>query len=79
MVWPAYTKEFMATQIDIRFTWENNNEFEVLSKEGSQDTVTLVRMEENGNISALWPAATDLIERHFKSLMARIGSEMAQA
>ncbi len=63
-------------EVELTFKWENDVVFEVDIRD-NQHALTLVKMEENGQISELWPAASDLMERYVKSLMARIGQDMA--
>ena len=67
------------TEIELKITWENKVAFEVTAKEDAGDTVTVVRAEENGDLQALWPALTDVLERYIKTLMARIGKDMKEA
>ncbi|KKM60905.1 hypothetical protein LCGC14_1537110 [marine sediment metagenome] len=63
-------------EIELTIKWENNVAFEVTIKD-NQHTLTLVKMEENGDIAHLWPSATDLMERFIKRTMERIGKEMS--
>lgn len=65
-------------EIEIVLTWENNKSFEVTTKEDNGDVLVLSRMDENGMIATLWPAEADKMERYIKSLMTRVGKEMAQ-
>ena len=67
-----------ATVIDLRIEWENNNTFHVQSQEDSGPVLTVVKVDENGDVAALWPSLVDLMERHIKGIMARIGTEMAK-
>lgn len=64
------------TRIRIDIIWENNVAFDVAAKENDAKFKTVVRVEENGHISDLWPAVTDTVERYIKALMARIGKDM---
>ena len=65
------------TKIKMVISWENQKSFHVTIKEDNGDTLDLVKMDENGCIMALWPAMTDIMERYTRSLMQRIGEEMA--
>jgi len=65
-------------EIEIVLTWENTKGFGATSKEDDGPVLTLAKLDENGEIKTLWPAMSDLIERFMKSLMTRIGKEMAQ-
>ena len=67
------------TIIDLRISWENNQSFEAQSQEDSGPVLTIAKMDENGHISTLWPALTDIMERYIKALMVRIGEEMASS
>lgn len=67
------------TTIKLVIKWQNDSHFDVTSKENDEDVVTVLHMDENGDIPVLWPSATDMMERHIKNLMARIGADMAKA
>lgn len=67
------------TEIEILIKWENNVSFEVTAKENDGPTLTIVKADENGQITILWPALTDVMERYIKAIMARIGQEMSKA
>ena len=64
-------------EIELTLKWENSVSFEMTTKEDAGPVLTIIKMDENGHISALWPAATDLVEKHIRVLMKRIGEEMA--
>lgn len=64
------------TIITVKFIWDNNVEFKVTTKEDDGATLNVLQMHENGNISALFPAAKDLVDRYIKTLMVRIDGEM---
>lgn len=66
------------TVIDLKIAWENNQHFHVQSQEDSGPVLTVVKVDENGDIAALWPSLIDLMERHIKGIMARVGTEMAK-
>ncbi|KKL60916.1 hypothetical protein LCGC14_2200510 [marine sediment metagenome] len=63
-------------EIEVIFKWENSVSFEVTIKEDANPVLVLIKMEENGDITNLWPAAKDLVERYIRSLMAQVGKEM---
>lgn len=63
-------------EIELTFKWENTVTFEVTARDNGSP-LTIIKMDENDDIANLWPAASDLVERYMKSLMARIGKEMA--
>jgi len=65
-------------EIEITLKWENNVSFEATTKVDTGEVLTLAKLDENGEIATLWPAMSDLVERYIKSLMTRIGKEMAQ-
>lgn len=65
-------------EVEITLKWENNVSFRVTTKEDDGSVLTLSCMDENGVIATLWPAESDKMERYIRSLMARIGKEMAQ-
>lgn len=65
-------------EIEITLKWENNVSFEATTKEDDGAVLSLARMDENGQIAILWPSQSDCLERYIKSIMARIGKEMAE-
>ena len=65
------------TKIELEIKWKNNASFEVTAKENDGETATIVKADENGDLSALWSAFADVMERYIKTLMARIGKDMA--
>ncbi|KKM86965.1 hypothetical protein LCGC14_1273690 [marine sediment metagenome] len=64
------------TELEIMVRWENNESFEVTIKEDDGELLTLIKMDENGNISALWPHASAVVAKYIEDLLVRIGAEM---
>ena len=67
------------TKIELEIKWENNKVFQVLARENGGEIKIVVKAEENGDLTTLWSAFTDVMERYIKTLMARIGKEMASS
>ena len=65
------------TQVEVIFKWENNKKIEVEAKEGS-NTITVLRVDENGHLAEMMPAVLDLVERYIKALLTRVAKDMAQ-
>jgi hypothetical protein len=65
-----------ATEILMKFAWENGVGFTMTSKENNDPIVTIVDIDENGFISSLWPHTQAICEDYVKKELNRIGSEM---
>ena len=65
-----------ATEILMKLAWENSVGFTMTSKEGAEDVLTVVDIDENGFISSLWPHVQSICEDYLKKELNRIGSEM---
>ncbi len=64
------------TKIEVVFEWENDNFFKLTTKEDGGAESQVVRMDENGTISELWPAASNLCTLYVQSVMRRILADM---
>ncbi|KKL90373.1 hypothetical protein LCGC14_1905320 [marine sediment metagenome] len=60
----------------VRLTWQNGVRFKMDTKLDSGSYITILEMDENGDIGALWPHASQLCEKYFKQQMASIGEAM---
>ena len=61
------------TQV-LKLTWENKKHFKMVEDDGEK--VTIVMVEENGNIGAIWPEVQNICTRYFQSIIEKIGNEM---
>lgn len=66
------------TKISLDFKWENNNSFELTSKEGAEEKVSIVKVEENSCIAKLWGNVQALAIVYVAHLLERIGTEMKE-
>ncbi len=67
----------MAEQVRlVRLTWENGEGFKVDTKLDAGAYVTIIEMDENGNIAQLWPHAQKLCETYFERIVTDVGTEM---
>lgn len=64
--------------IVITLRWENQEFFEATSKKDDGDTITIVRVEEDGNIAAVWPHVGDIIKEQIRRDLDTIGSDMKE-
>ncbi len=67
----------MAEQVRlVRLTWENEVGFKMDTKIDAGSYITIIEMDENGNIAQLWPFAQQLCEKYFEKTITGIGTEM---
>ena len=64
------------TQYLIRVKYENGNVFSVEQKIGDGTYVTIIEVEENGAIGALWSGVQIACENYWKHLITTIGDIM---
>ncbi|KKN74732.1 hypothetical protein LCGC14_0387740 [marine sediment metagenome] len=60
----------------IRLTWENDVQFKMDTKLNDEDWLTIIEMDENGNISQLWEHAGALCKKYFETQVDFIGGVM---
>ena len=65
-----------ATEILMKFAWENGEGFTMTSKENDDAVLTVVDIDENGYMSELWPHTQSMCEDYVKKELNRIGAEM---
>ena len=59
--------------------WENGKSFEMLAQEeGAQDYITVVKLDENSDIAALWDSVQTICETYLKKQIAEVGAEMKE-
>lgn len=67
----------MAAQVRlIRLTWENGVSFKMDTKLDAESYVTILEMDENGNIAQLWASAQQLCEKYFEATITGVGNDM---
>jgi len=63
-------------QRTIKFKWENGKYFEMTEKEGDGETLTIIRVEENSNIAALWGNIAAICTNYLMKVIKVAGDEM---
>ena len=66
-------------QLEITLRWENQKHFTMEVQDGGQGQgpkITVVKAEEDGQISILWDYIQGACERYFKAKLGEIGVEM---
>lgn len=64
------------TKVELEFKWNNNEFFELTSKENDGEAITIVKVEENACIAKLWDNIQALAITFTAHLLERIGNEM---
>ena len=64
------------SELTLKFTWEDDVEFKLTSKRDAGPVKTVVALDENGNIAALWPHVRQLIETYVSKELGVIGGDM---
>jgi hypothetical protein len=62
--------------LTLKLKWENAKSFEMTEDDGK--TISIVKVEENGNIGVVWPHVKAICTEYFNSKVDAIGQEMAQ-
>ena len=63
-------------EIEVMLKWENGKSFEMTQKHAEATVITVVRMEENGNIKRLWEHVEAICKEDFARHLAEIGEQM---
>lgn len=63
-------------EIELKIKWENNVEFSVQEKHDDGEWSTVIALEENGELDALWPNVQKALEAYWKAVLTGIGKEM---
>lgn len=66
----------MPNKVRIELEWENDDFFEMTSKVGDGNKMTVVRIEENAHIEDLWKSISDICNEFFSRKIKEIGVEM---
>ena len=66
----------MENELELTFKWENRVGVKVEANNNG-DSLTILKMDENGDIAALWPHAQELLMKYCLAQLQRIGAEMA--
>ena len=67
----------MASELELKLTWENNVSFTLTSKEDADPIITIVSADENGSLPALWPHIAKIAESYLSERLKIIGGEMS--
>lgn len=63
--------------LTLKLKWENEKSFEFTEDENDK-VLSIIKVEENGNIATLWPQIQKICCDTFNSKMEAIGQEMAK-
>lgn len=63
-------------RVTITLDYENGKSFEMKVKEGADPTISIVKVQENSNISSIWTNVSSICNTYFASLVEAAGSEM---
>ncbi len=66
----------MASELEIKITWENNHFFKMIKKIESHDWLTVVEIEENAHIAAIAGNLKGLCMADFNAHLDTIMAEM---
>ena len=66
----------MEHKLDIEIKWENEKSFSLDAKLDQEDNINILTAEENGDIELLWHHIQKTLEVYFRSILAKIGTEM---
>ena len=65
-----------AKELELKLKWENGVSFEMTSKRDAEAVSTVVKLDENGQIAALWPNIHNICRTFFIAELTTIGTEM---
>ena len=63
-------------ELEIKVTWENNVFFQMEAREQGGDWLTVVMMNENSTIKAIWGEIDRICHNYFTYHLNEIGKEM---
>lgn len=66
------------SKLTIDLKWENDNFFEVTAKKDDEEKKTVIRMDENTHLPALWVDITKICANYLHKVLEQIGNEMKQ-
>lgn len=66
----------MASELELKLTWENGVSFGLTSKEDADPVKTIISVEENGHLPALWTHVAAVCQDYFSAKLGIIGEEM---
>ncbi len=67
-----------ASELELKLTWENGVNFTLTSKHDASAVKTIVSMDENGNLAALWLNVQNICETYVRQELETIGRVMKQ-
>ena len=66
----------MASEVEIKIKWEDDNYFEMTAKKDAGEKKQIVRIEENGCLEAFWEHISNICKEYMSKLLHDIGDEM---
>lgn len=64
------------SELEIKFKWENNVSFEMLSKRDAEAVQTVVKADENTHLALIWSSLQSICQAYFQAELKKIGDEM---
>ncbi len=65
-----------ASVLDLKFTWENNVNFELLARWDAGTWATIIDIDENAHLSDVWPSVEAICKKFLEGELLTIGREM---
>ena len=63
---------------EVESEWVNDSYFELKGKLNDGSWVQIIRMEENGSMSAMWDNISSALKLYFNTMLKQIGEDMAK-
>jgi len=68
----------LENKLTLTFKWENKKAFE-LKADNAAENVTIIRVEEDGNIALLWSNIEAVCSLYVKAELEKMGKDMKEA
>ena len=75
---PNPNSQDLANKLTLTFKWENKKAFE-LKSDNDVEKVTIIRVEEDGNIALLWSNIEAVCSLYVKAELEKMGKDMKEA
>ena len=63
-------------ELELTFNWENTKSFQMTAKKTGKDVLTVIKMDENGQIDQLWPHLENICKQYLDQELKAIGKAM---
>jgi hypothetical protein len=65
-----------ASTLVLSFSWENDDHLKLLASENGGDDLTILEMEENGELNIMWPHIKKTLMSYYETKIDDIGDDM---